>query len=159
LAHQSGGGFELALAEMQVEYLGRRDAATKQSVDRFQAAVSKMFPDMNRGFDMITDFEPAPSAGWPSRREIPRTAQPIFKLHGSSNLISNIGGELLIIGGNKSDLIQSHAILRWYREIFIERLNNLSLWAWTRFRKPKGASKIQCEPNKVDCRPPYGVAA
>src|SRR5262245_53436534 len=57
--HQPRGGFEAALAEMQAEYQLRRDATTKQAFDQLQSAVSNMFRDMNRGFDAITDFEPA----------------------------------------------------------------------------------------------------
>jgi len=145
-----------------------------------------MFRDMNRGFDAITDFEPArppqvgrrvvdflarfdaiftlnqdlllerhykppigPPRNWsgvafpglkldgPAQPfafldqrwrvdqtfEMPHNVQPIFKLHGSSNWISNTGAELLIIGGDKSQHIQSHAILKRYREIFVEHLN------------------------------------
>jgi hypothetical protein len=177
--HHPRGGFELALAEMQAEYLRRLDAATKRTLDRFQAAVSNMFRDMNRGFDAITDFEPArppqvgrrvvdflarfdaiftlnqdlllerhykppigPPRNWsgvafpgvkldgPAQPfafldqrwrvdqtfEIPRNVQLIFKLHGSSNWISNSGAELLIIGGDKGQHIQSHAILKRYQE-------------------------------------------
>lgn len=49
--------------------------------------------------------------------------QPLFKLHGSSNWSNKEGGDLLIIGGNKSGAIQSHAVLAWYFEKFQEYLN------------------------------------
>jgi len=49
--------------------------------------------------------------------------QPLFKLHGSSNWKNTQGGELLIIGGDKSRAIQSHDVLAWYFEKFQEYLN------------------------------------
>lgn len=56
--HKARGGFEAALADLQAEYVGRRDRHTKDRLARFQAAVSNMFRDMNRAFDKIVDFEP-----------------------------------------------------------------------------------------------------
>lgn len=49
--------------------------------------------------------------------------QPCFKLHGSSNWKDSEGGSLLVIGGNKSRTIRSHAILTWYFEQFREILS------------------------------------
>jgi len=186
--HKVRGGFEAALADLQAEYVGRRDQHTKDRLARFQAAVSSMFRDMNRAFDKIVDFEPArppqvgqrvvdflvrfdaiftlnqdlllerhykqcipngPPRNWSGvsfpgiepwgpvqpfsfldqkwrvsqSLDVPKTAQPIFKLHGSSNWIDKGGDELLIIGGNKSHAIQSHNILKRYHEIFVEYLN------------------------------------
>jgi hypothetical protein len=49
--------------------------------------------------------------------------QPCFKLHGSSNWKDSQGGSLLVIGGDKSSAIQSHAVLTWYFEKFREKLS------------------------------------
>ena len=59
----------------------------------------------------------------PEEFQIRDRYQPLFKLHGSSNWKNSQGGELLIIGGDKSRAIQSHAVLAWYFEIFQEYLN------------------------------------
>lgn len=185
--HKVRGGFEAALADLQAEYVGRRDQHAKDRLGRFQAAVRNMFRDMNRAFDKIVDFEPArppqvgqrvvdflarfdaiftlnqdlllerhyrqaipigPPRNWsgvtfpgilpegPTQPfsfldqkwrvsqsiDLLGTAQPIFKLHGSSNWLDQSGDELLIIGGNKSHAIQSHNILKRYHEIFVEHL-------------------------------------
>lgn len=53
---------------------------------------------------------------------IAQGAQPIFKLHGSSQWVSPAGDELLIMGGNKSPAIQKQSVLRWYHECFAEYL-------------------------------------
>lgn len=48
--------------------------------------------------------------------------QPCFKLHGSSNWKNSEDGSLLVIGGDKSRAIRSHAVLKWYFEQFREKL-------------------------------------
>lgn len=55
-------------------------------------------------------------------RVLPRH-QPFFKLHGSSNWLDTLGGGLLIIGGDKSRAINSHAVLAWSFEKFQEYLS------------------------------------
>lgn len=52
--------------------------------------------------------------------------QPCFKLHGSSNWTDSESGSLLVIGGDKSRAIRSHAVLAWYFEQFRQYLSNLS---------------------------------
>lgn len=59
----------------------------------------------------------------PDQFQIDNNLQPYFKLHGSSNWKDNNGGELLVIGGDKSRTIRSLAILSWYYEIFQQYLN------------------------------------
>ena len=59
----------------------------------------------------------------PEEFQIRDRYQPLFKLHGSSNWKDTQGGELLIIGGDKSQAIQSHDVLAWYFEKFQEYLN------------------------------------
>ena len=54
--------------------------------------------------------------------QVPKTAQPIFKLHGSSNWVDADGKELLIIGGDKIHAISSHEILKHYQKIFVEHI-------------------------------------
>lgn len=46
--------------------------------------------------------------------QISPQAQPFFKLHGSTNWRNAQGGDLLIVGGDKAQAIQSHQILSWY---------------------------------------------
>lgn len=54
--HQSGGGFEDVLAELQIAF--RRDRNTNaQQLKEFQSAVSRMFEDMNSAFLETTDWE------------------------------------------------------------------------------------------------------
>ena len=54
----------------------------------------------------------------PSQFKIEDRFQPYFKLHGSSNWRDTEGGQLLVIGGEKSRAIQSHRVLAWYFEMF-----------------------------------------
>jgi hypothetical protein len=49
-------------------------------------------------------------------------AQPIFKLHGSSNWASPDGKPVLVMGGGKAQEIGRNPILRWYSHQFDERL-------------------------------------
>ncbi|MGO9413417.1 MAG: hypothetical protein ACLQCB_22040 [Spirochaetia bacterium] len=49
-------------------------------------------------------------------------AQPIFKLHGSSNWTSPEGKPLLIMGGAKAHEIVQNPILRWYSQQFDDYL-------------------------------------
>jgi hypothetical protein len=49
--------------------------------------------------------------------------QPYFKIHGSINWQANKGGRLLVIGGNKPTTMQSHQILMWYADKFVETLS------------------------------------
>jgi len=53
---------------------------------------------------------------------IKAAAQPLFKLHGSSNWESADRDQLMIIGGNKTTGIQLHPILGWYAKQFDEFL-------------------------------------
>jgi SIR2-like domain len=50
--------------------------------------------------------------------------QPCFKFNGSSNWKDSEGGSLLVIRGNKSTTIQSHAVLIWYFEKFSSYLSD-----------------------------------
>lgn len=58
----------------------------------------------------------------PAQFQIENQCQPFFKLHGSSNWIDSQGGQLLVIGGDKSRNIQSHEVLAWYFDKFREYL-------------------------------------
>jgi len=49
-------------------------------------------------------------------------AQPIFKLHGSSNWTSPDGKPLLVMGGGKAQEIGRNPVLRWYAEQFDDHL-------------------------------------
>ena len=58
----------------------------------------------------------------PTEFRIEDGLQPFFKLHGSSNWRDVQGGQLLVIGGNKSRTIDSHAVLAWSFDKFRECL-------------------------------------
>jgi SIR2-like domain len=47
-------------------------------------------------------------------------AQPLFKLHGSSNWVERVGGPILVMGGRKEREIELHPILSWYMSKFEE---------------------------------------
>jgi hypothetical protein len=47
----NGGGFEDALADLQTELARRGGTEIRQLVERFQAALDRMFDDMGRAFD------------------------------------------------------------------------------------------------------------
>jgi hypothetical protein len=47
-------------------------------------------------------------------------AQPLFKLHGSSNWFERVGGPILVMGGRKEKEIEFHPILTWYMSKFEE---------------------------------------
>lgn len=55
--------------------------------------------------------------------QIEQHLQPCFKLHGSSNWKDSEGGSLLVIGGDKSRAIRSHAVLTWYFDHFWKELS------------------------------------
>lgn len=55
--HQLTGGFEDALAELQVDFL-RDQQAHEQSLVAFEAAVTRMFEDMNKAFFEILNWDP-----------------------------------------------------------------------------------------------------
>lgn len=54
---------------------------------------------------------------------VPPRSQPIFKLHGSSNWTDGGGNPVLIIGSEKSGVIQRYPVLRDYHAEFAHRLN------------------------------------
>lgn len=58
----------------------------------------------------------------PAQFRVEPRRQPCFKLHGSSNWRDAQGGQLLVIGGDKSRAIQSHAVLAWSFDKFREYL-------------------------------------
>lgn len=58
----------------------------------------------------------------PENFRIEDRLQPCFKLHGSSNWTDSDGGSLMVIGGDKSRTIRSHAVLGWYFEQFRQYL-------------------------------------
>lgn len=53
---------------------------------------------------------------------MPDRLQPLFKLHGSSNWEDAEGGQLLVVGGNKSRTIESQAALSWCFNQFVEQI-------------------------------------
>jgi hypothetical protein len=51
------------------------------------------------------------------------TLQPIFKLHGSTNWRTAAGGNLLVLGASKTQIIQSSRLLNSYAQIFEHSLS------------------------------------
>jgi hypothetical protein len=54
---------------------------------------------------------------------IDKNLQPIYKLHGSTNWRATAGGNLLVLGAAKTQLIQSSRLLRSYADIFEQSLS------------------------------------
>lgn len=50
--------------------------------------------------------------------------QPIYKLHGSSNWVTEEGSEVLVMGGGKEEAIAEHPILAWYAREFSHALRH-----------------------------------
>jgi hypothetical protein len=73
------------------------------TIDRNWQAVAKCIPDSQ------------------PYTESPRF-QPIFKLHGSSNWVSEDGPNLLILGGDKAAEVAASPLLHWYHQKFREYL-------------------------------------
>lgn len=59
----------------------------------------------------------------PEDFRIKEQSQPYFKLHGSTNWRDTQGGQMLVIGGDKSQAIQSHQVLSRYFERFQDYLS------------------------------------
>jgi len=55
--HRLGGGFEDALAELQQEYLRRRDTISHERLSKLQNSISLMFSDMDKAFSGLEDLE------------------------------------------------------------------------------------------------------
>jgi hypothetical protein len=51
-----------------------------------------------------------------------RGAQPLFKLHGSSNWRRSDGRDLLVMGGKKMKAVRESPVLTWYHTEFARRL-------------------------------------
>jgi hypothetical protein len=54
---------------------------------------------------------------------IDKNLQPIYKLHGSTNWRATAGGNLLVLGAAKTQLIQNSRLLRSYADIFEQSLS------------------------------------
>ena len=74
---------------------------------------SRHFPDVPS--EAGKDFSPAADR---AQFVLAERAQPLFKLHGSSNWTEQAGSQLLVMGGNKEGAIRLHPILLWYHEQF-----------------------------------------
>ena len=74
---------------------------------------SRLFPNVlsEAGKDFSPEADPALFV-------LAQRAQPVFKLHGSSNWTEQAGNQLLVMGGNKEGAIRLHPILLWYQELF-----------------------------------------
>lgn len=174
------GGFEQALALVQADRsLGELER--EQATLAFEAALIRMFEDMNAALLKVDDLEfPTPQRntvggllarfdviftlnqdlllehlymkdsprgtqlpglqglpGADGRRAdswvkglftdsgqtlVDENLQPIYKLHGSTNWRTPEGGNLLVLGAAKTQLIQSSRLLRSYAGIFDESL-------------------------------------
>jgi hypothetical protein len=55
--HKGSGGFEYALAQVQLEYKQGTDRQAASRLARFQDALSQMFLDMDKGFRSLPGFE------------------------------------------------------------------------------------------------------
>jgi hypothetical protein len=53
---------------------------------------------------------------------IPSGAQPYYKLHGSTNWMTDIGQGMMILGTGKLKAIQENSLLTSYQEIFVKAL-------------------------------------
>jgi SIR2-like domain len=71
-------------------------------------------PSLNLTFDKVKQKRRVKSDAF----TVTPKYQPYFKLHGSTDWQDADGGPLLVIGGNKSGMIQRHQILTWYAEQF-----------------------------------------
>jgi SIR2-like domain len=186
--HRRAGGFEGALAELQTEYLQRRDSISEQNLRRLQDPIALMFADMDKAFvrtrfefdndlefmvrsflirfdaiftlnqDLLMErhyldgnvalssyrrwsgwqipgMKPTMTGGtsadintgkWIPDESTPTlngSLQPFFKLHGSSNWTDASGRQLLVVGGNKSAIIEQFPILKWNHDQFNEFLS------------------------------------
>ena len=193
--HHSHGGFEAALAELQIERIRNPDVH-HEPLMALQAAVKRMFDDMNAAFmdasmdwqlgqqfrdrqidtflarfdaiftlnqdvlleqhytsdsvllglgpkrwsgldlpgmDRLPSQDVMHERSWARSTWIPRAndnfqvarrAQPIYKLHGSSNWARADGLPLLIMGAGKARDIELNPILAAYAKVFEERLSS-----------------------------------
>lgn len=85
--HKDRGGFEAALAELQSSYLHTRNKAEKDRLARFQAAVSRMFADMNTAINKIVNFEP---------RQPPQVGRGIIDFLSRFDVIFTLNQDLLL---------------------------------------------------------------
>lgn len=181
------GGFETALAGLQIAYKQQPTAITKQQLDSLTTAIIAMFAAMNEAFASMR-FEPT-GDGFADDHEIARfltsfdaiftlnqdsllemkyvrprlgqtpagsylpylrwtneklehfpfpyqyqmapdlslplkdRVQPYYKLHGSSNWFSDKDERMLVMGGNKAELIKQFPILTKYHEEFARFLS------------------------------------
>jgi SIR2-like domain len=174
------GGFEQALSLVQTDRsLG--ESEREQAIHAFDAALNRMFDDMNAALLEVDDLEfPTPQRNtvsgllkrfdaiftlnqdlllehlymdggfrgtqlpgliglpgvdgriadtsvkgiWTDSGQtlIDKTLQPIYKLHGSTNWRTVAGGNLLVLGAAKTQVIESSRLLRSYKDIFEESL-------------------------------------
>jgi hypothetical protein len=87
---------------------------------------SWLIPGMRPQMNSLEPLQPKATGTWVpdgGAFNIPRRAQCIYKLHGSSNWRDRANGSLLIIGGDKAAGIQSHEILSRYSQEFKRQLS------------------------------------
>lgn len=58
-----------------------------------------------------------------SNFSVPKRAQSYFKLHGSANWQTAESNELLVLGGNKPEIIAKYPLLKWYHDEFKKMLS------------------------------------
>src|SRR5262245_36187256 len=55
--HRWQGGFEDALAQLQTDFLQRRNEVRRQNLDKLESAIAQMFRDMDKAFAAVRHFE------------------------------------------------------------------------------------------------------
>ena len=69
--HKNSGGFEHALAQIQLEYRQATGAQSRDRLMRFQKALFQMFTDMQKGFAALPDFG-VPAGAFQTTQNVPR---------------------------------------------------------------------------------------
>jgi SIR2-like domain len=105
---------------LERHYLERTQPTSARDWDNSAPTIPCVTPILSTNPDMSADILVTQENSFC----IPPGRQPYFKLHGSQNWRRAVAGstEMLIMGGNKSGLIDKFPLLKWYHDEFKIRL-------------------------------------
>lgn len=102
--------------DLLLEHIYQKDPTTWDGNGKWSSGNSPGLKNLQD--DLVGRYIPDPA----NFRTIDR-CQPYFKLHGSSNWETSTSNEIMVMGGNKGNIVSQFPLLKWYHDEFKHQIS------------------------------------